>query len=91
MSRQPTTKYLDYSEFTEFITSTAYVIWISDSRSPSSTVCKPKTIKLVFVTSALSTQHSEERANIGWLGIRIMCLSEATCLPADCCFIELAL
>ena len=22
----------------------------------------------------------------GWLGIRIMCPSGATCLPADCCF-----
>jgi hypothetical protein len=27
----------------------------------------------------------------GWLGIRIMCLSGATCLLADCCFSELAL
>ena len=26
----------------------------------------------------------------GWLGIRIMCPSGATCLPADCCFSELA-
>jgi hypothetical protein len=27
----------------------------------------------------------------GWLGIRIMCPNGATCLLADCCFIELAL
>jgi hypothetical protein len=27
----------------------------------------------------------------GWVGIRIMCPSGATCLPADCCFSELAL
>ena len=27
----------------------------------------------------------------GWLGIRIMCPSGAICLPADCCFSELAL
>ena len=26
-----------------------------------------------------------------WLGIRIMCLSEPTCLPYDCCLSELAL
>ena len=25
-------------------------------------------------------------AKTGWLRIRIMCLSGATCLPADCCF-----
>ena len=35
-------------------------------------VVKPKTIKLVFVASPLSTQHSGVRANTGWLGIRIM-------------------
>jgi hypothetical protein len=45
-----------------------------------------KTIKLVFVASPLSTQHTGERAKTGWLGIRIMCPSGATCLPADCCF-----
>ena len=32
-----------------------------------------------------------ERAKTGWLGIRIMCQSVATCLSADCCFSELAL
>ena len=31
---------------------------------------KPKTIKLVFVASPLSTQHSGERTKTGWLGIR---------------------
>ena len=24
----------------------------------------------------------------GWFGIRIICPSEVTCLPADCCLIE---
>ena len=43
---------------------------------------KPKTIKLVFVASPLSTQHSGERAKTDWLGMR-MCPSGATCLPAD--------
>jgi len=28
---------------------------------------------------------------IGWLRIRIMCPSGATCLPTDCCLSELAL
>jgi len=46
---------------------------------------KPKTIKLVFVASPLSTQDEGERAKTGWLGIRIMCLSGATCLSANCC------
>ena len=50
-----------------------------------------KDYKLVFVASPLSTQHYGERAKIGWLGIRILCLSRATCLSADCCFSELAL
>jgi len=39
---------------------------------------KPKTLKLV-------------RGETGWLRIGIMCPSEATCLPVDCCFSELAL
>jgi hypothetical protein len=26
------------------------------------------------------------KTKTGWLGIRIMCLSEATCLHTDCCF-----
>jgi len=46
---------------------------------------------LVFVASPLSTQHYGERANTGWLGIKIKCPSEATCLSADCCFSWLAL
>jgi len=32
-----------------------------------------------------------ERAKTNWLGIRIMYLSGATCLPADFCFSEVAL
>ena len=51
---------------------------------------KAKTIKLVFVTSPLSTQHYGERAKTVWLRIRIMCESGATCLSVDC-FSELAL
>jgi hypothetical protein len=52
---------------------------------------KPKTIRLVFVASTLSTQHYGERGKIGWLGIRITCPNRVTFLPADCCFSELAL
>jgi hypothetical protein len=43
---------------------------------------KPKTMKLVFVVSPLSTQLLGERAKTGYLGIVIMW---ATCLSADCC------
>ena len=50
---------------------------------------KRKTIKLVFATSLLSTQNLAVRANAVWLGIRIMCLVGATCLPADCYLSEL--
>ena len=52
---------------------------------------KLKTIKLVYAAYPLSTQQQAERTKTGWLGIRIMCPCEATCLPADCCFSELAL
>jgi hypothetical protein len=34
----------------------------------------------------LSIQYSEVRPKTGLIGIRIMCLSRATCLPANCCF-----
>ena len=54
-------------------------------------IFKPKTTKLVFVASPLSTQHYGVKAKTGWLGIRIMCPSGATCLSTDCCFSELAL
>ena len=47
-----------------------------------------KTVKLIFVASPLSMQCSGERAKTGCLGIRIMCLSGVTCLPAYCCFSE---
>jgi len=36
-------------------------------------------------------QYSEERANTGWLRIRIMCQSGATCLSMDWCVSELLL
>ena len=54
---------------------------------------KPKIVKLVFVASPLSMQHKGEKAKTGWLGIRIMCLNEATRLSADgcLCYSELAL
>jgi hypothetical protein len=51
----------------------------------------PKTIKLTFVASPVSLQHLGIRSKTGWLGIRQMCQSEATCLPVDCCFSEPAL
>jgi hypothetical protein len=46
---------------------------------------------LICIVSPLSTHNSGERAKTGWLGVRIMCSSETTCLSADCCFSELAL
>ena len=38
-----------------------------------------------------SATHVALRRKTGWLRIKIMCPSGATCLPADCCFSELAL
>ena len=52
---------------------------------------KPKTYTIGFVASPLSMQHKGVRAKTGWLGIRIMCPSRASCLPTDCCFSEPAL
>jgi hypothetical protein len=45
---------------------------------------KPRTMTLVLATSLLSTQHKGEMTKTGWLGIRIMCPSELTCLSTDC-------
>ena len=45
----------------------------------------------LFVASLGSMQHLGERFKTGWLGIRIMCPIEQTCLPTDVCFSELAL
>jgi hypothetical protein len=39
----------------------------------------------------LNTQHSGVRTKTGLLGIRIIYPSGTTCLPAECCFSELAL
>ena len=51
-------------------------------RGFESLLVKPKTIKLVFVASPVSTQHWGERAKTGWVRIRIMCLSVTTCLSS---------
>ena len=63
---------------------------ISWARAPVGSI-HLETIKLVFVASPLSTQHKRERANTGWLGIRIMCASGVICLSVDFWFSELAL
>jgi hypothetical protein len=52
--------------------------------------CQTKDYKIGIC--CFSAKHSAlRRAKTGWLGIRIMCSSGATCLPANCCFSELAL
>ena len=40
-----------------------------------------------------STKHSAlgVKSKNGWLEVRIMCSSGVICIPADCCFSELAL
>ena len=52
---------------------------------------KPKTITFVFVVSPLSMKHWEEITKTGWLGIRVMCPSKSTCLPAYCWFDKIGL
>jgi hypothetical protein len=52
---------------------TYWVGWgknVKDDASPDRV--KPKTIKCVFVTSPLITQHQGERVKTVWLGIWIM-------------------
>ena len=50
--------------------------------------CKFLTIE---ETNKKKKKKKEERAKSGWLGIMIICTSEATCLSMDCCFSQLAL
>ena len=57
-------------------------------RAYESRSCQTNDYKLVFVASPLNTHHQGVRAKTGWLGIRIMCPSEAT---VHCCFNELTL
>jgi len=52
---------------------------------------KNKHYKIGNYFIAAKQQSYGERAKIGWLEIRIMCSSEATCQPADCCSSELEL
>ena len=40
--------------------------------------------------TAKHTALRRKSKKTGWLGIRVMCPSGATCLPADCCFSEIA-
>ena len=48
-------------------------------------------LKLVFATFLLSMQYSGVRTKTGFLRIRFISPSEATCLLDDCCFSELSL
>ena len=43
---------------------------------------KPKTLKLVFAASPLSTQHYGVRAKSGRPRVKIMCPGKVACLPA---------
>ena len=65
------------------------LVWWIVGSSPGRV--KLTTITLEFVASLLSRQHYGERADNGWLGIRIMCPSGATFLSVDCRFSKLAL
>ena len=51
-------------------------------------VCQTK--DYIIGICCFSTKQGVKAKN-GWLGIRIICASGATCLPADCCFSEIAL
>ena len=56
--------------------------WLSQTKAYETGIC------------FFSVKHAALKSKIamtGWLGIRIMCPSGATCLSADSCFSELAL
>jgi len=50
-----------------------------------------KDYKIVICCFSAKQAALRERANTGWLGIRIFCPSGAICLSADYCFMELTL
>ena len=50
---------------------------------------KPKTIKLIFLASSISTQHKGVRTKtVDGLDTGQCVPSGATCLPADCCSVS---
>ena len=68
-----------------------YIIYILEPYRWRNDRVKPKTIKSVFVASPLSNAVLT-RKNKDWLARNQNNVwSRATCLPADCCFSELAL
>ena len=54
-------------------------------------VCQTKDYKTGICLFAKHRVLMRKGKNTGWLGIRTMCSSEATYLPADYCFSELAI
>ena len=63
-----------------------------EGKEPVTFTVEPNTIILVFVASPLNTHlQGVSKHWTGGLGIRVMCPSGVTCLPADCGFSELAL
>ena len=52
---------------------------------------KPTNTKLVVAAYRLNMHYYGVKINTCWLGIRIMCASEATSLSPECCFSEQAL
>ena len=54
---------------------------------------EPSNQRYKIYMCCFSDKHAAEleRENVGWLGIRTMCQSGATGIPADCCFSELGL
>jgi hypothetical protein len=56
---------------------------------PRSSQTKDYYIGICCISARLAALR--ERAKTGWLGIRIMCPSRATCVSAEYCISELAL
>jgi hypothetical protein len=53
--------------------------------------CQSKDYNIGICCFSVKLAALRRKRKTGWLGIRIMCPSGATCLSADCCFSELAL
>ena len=56
-----------------------------------SVFCSHSYLCVLITPSVFSNSYFKTNVQTGWFGVRIMCRREVTCLPAGCCFSDLAL
>ena len=67
------------------------IVNVRESRVVDSRSGQTKNYKIGICSFPAKHAPLRRKRKTGWLGIKIMCPSGATCLSADCCFSELAL